>query len=96
MLAHSGNRREGQFRAIEAAKSSRNIYLETCTSLADHGTIERLVDGAGADRVLYGSDMPLMDARMQIGRIATANISNDAKRRILGLNAMELLGISSM
>ncbi|MCL0099851.1 amidohydrolase family protein [Dehalococcoidia bacterium] len=96
VLAHAGNSREGQLRAVEAAKSSRNIYLETCTSLADHGTIERLVEGAGADRVLYGSDMPLMDARMQIGRIATANISNDAKRRVLGLNAMELLGISSV
>lgn len=96
VLAHAGNTREGQLRAIEAAKSSRNIYLETCTSLADHGTIERLVEGAGADRVLYGSDMPLMDARIQIGRIATANISNYAKRRVLGLNAMELLGISSM
>ncbi|SVB94143.1 uncharacterized protein METZ01_LOCUS246997, partial [marine metagenome] len=34
--------------------------------------------------------------RMQIGRIATANISNEAKRRVLGLNAMELLGISSV
>ncbi len=96
VLAHAGNSREGQLRAVEAAKSSRNIYLETCTSLADHGTIERLVEGAGADRVLYGSDMPLMDARMQIGRIATANISNEAKRRVLGLNAMELLGISSV
>ena len=96
VLAHSGNVREGQLRAVEAAKANRNIYLETCSSWGDHGTIERLVEGAGADRVLYGSDMPLMDARMQIGRIATANISNDAKRRVLGLNAMELLGISSV
>jgi len=94
ILAHSGNVREGQLRAIEAAKSSRNIYLETCTSWGDHGTIERLVEGAGEDRVLYGSDMPLMDARMQIGRIVTADISKEAKRRVLGLNAAELLGIS--
>ena len=96
VLAHSGNVREGQLRAIAAAKSSRNIYLETCTSHGDHGTIERLVEGAGEDRVLYGSDMPLMDARMQIGRIATADISDVAKQRVLGLNAMELLDISSV
>ena len=94
ILAHSGNVREGQLRAIVAAKSSRNIYLETCSSWGDHGTIERLVEGAGEDRVLYGSDMPLMDARMQIGRIATADISREAKRKVLGLNAAELLGIS--
>ena len=94
ILAHSGNVREGQLRAIAAAKSSLNIYLETCTSWGDHGTIERLVEGAGEDRVLYGSDMPLMDARMQIGCIATANISHEAKRKVLGLNAANLLGIS--
>ena len=96
ILAHSGNVREGQLRAVASAKSSRSIYLETCSSWGDHGTIERLVEGAGADRVLYGSDMPLMDARMQIGRIATADISDEAKQRVLGLNAMDLLGISSV
>ena len=96
ILAHSGNAPAGQARAIEAAQSSRNIYLETCTSHGDHGTIERLVEGAGSDRLLYGSDMPLMDARAQVGRIATANISEEAKRRVLGLNAMELLGLTSV
>ena len=44
--------------------------------------------------MLYGSDMPLMDARVQIGRIVTADISQEAKCRVLGLNAAELLGIS--
>jgi uncharacterized protein len=94
ILAHSGNVREGQLRAVAAAQSSRNIYLETCSSWGDHGTIERLVEGAGEDRVLYGSDMPLMDARAQVGRIVTADISEEAKRKVLGLNAAELLGIS--
>ena len=39
------------------------------------------------------SDMPLMDPRPQIGKIITANISDDAKRQILGLNACKLLQI---
>ena len=94
VLAHSGNSTAGQYHAIEAAQSSRNVYVETCTSFGEHGTIERLVAGAGSDRVLYGSDMPLMDARPQVGRIATANISAEDKRRVLGLNAMDLLGLS--
>ena len=94
ILGHSGNGPEGQAHAIEAAKSSRKIYLETCTSYGDHGTIERLVEGAGPDRVLYGSDMPLMDARLQVGRIATADLPDETKQKVLGLNAMELLGLS--
>lgn len=93
VLAHSGNQRPGQEQAVAAARACPNVYLETCTSYGQQGTIEFLVEGAGADRVLYGSDMPLMDARFQVGRIVTADIPDEAKRRVLGLNAMELLGL---
>ena len=93
VLAHSGNAAPGQAQAVEAARTCPNIYLETCTSFGGHGTIEFLVEGAGSDRVLYGSDMPLMDARPQVGRIVTADISDEAKRNVLGLNAIRLLGL---
>ena len=93
VLAHSGNSPQGQRQAIEAAQASPNVFLETATSFGDHGTVERLVEGAGEDRVLYGSDMMLMDARLQVGRIVTADISEEAKRKVLGLNAARLLGL---
>ena len=93
VLGHSGNAMPGQIQAVEAAQSSRNIWLETCTSHGEHGTIEFLVEGAGSDRVLYGSDMPLMDARPLIGRITTADLDDETKRRVLGLNAIELLDL---
>ena len=93
VLAHAGNDTEGQIGAVEAAQRCEKIVLETCTSYGEHGTIERLVNGAGPDRVIYGSDMPLMDARLQIARILTADISNEAKRKVLGLNTMRLLGL---
>ena len=78
---------------MEAANSCSNIYLETCTSLGEHDSIEFLVNGAGEDRVLYGSDIPLMDPRLQVGRIVTADISDEAKVKVLGLNAIKLLGL---
>lgn len=92
-LAHAGNGPPGQAQAVEAARASPNIYLETCTSLADDGSIEFLVEGAGADRVLFGSDHSLMDPRHHVGRIVTADIPEDAKRKVLGLNAIKLLGL---
>ena len=93
VLAHSGNAMMGQEESVKAAKGMSNMYLETCTSMAEHGTVEYLVDGVGEDRVLYGSDMPLLDARTMISRVATADISDEAKRKILGLNAVKLLGL---
>ena len=53
--------------------------------------IEQLVNAAGASRILYGSDMPLMDPRSQLGKIITAPISDAAKRLIVGENARRLL-----
>ena len=47
----------------------------------------------GAERVLFGTDMPLLDARHQIAKVTTADISDEAKQRVLGLNAIELLGL---
>ena len=41
--------------------------------------------------VLFWSDVPLMDPRIRIGKIITADISDKAKRQVLGLNAAKLL-----
>ena len=54
--------------AVAATKVSPNIYLETAAGEVTHRGFERLVEGAGADKVLYGSDMPLFDARIDIAR----------------------------
>ena len=67
--------------------------LETCSTFRTPGVIEELVTKAGADRVLFGSDTPLMDPRPQLGKIITAAIDDDAKRLILGENARGLLGL---
>jgi predicted TIM-barrel fold metal-dependent hydrolase len=90
---HSGNIPEPRAEAIAAAQAHPNVYLETCSTFRTPGVIEQLVDEAGADRVLFGSDVPLMDPRPQIGKIITARISDEAKRQILGGNARRLLGI---
>ena len=93
VLAHSGNMKQGQIEAVSAAQQCNNIFLETASSWGEHGTIEYLVSEAGEDKILYGSDMPLLDARNQIGRIITANISNSAKQKILGENTAKLLNL---
>lgn len=93
VIGHSGNTPVERAQAIAAAQANPNVYLETCSTFRTPGVIEQLVNEAGADRVIYGSDMPLMDPRPQIGKIITAEITDDAKRQVLGLNARRLLGI---
>jgi predicted TIM-barrel fold metal-dependent hydrolase len=92
VAGHSGNIASERRDAIAAANDNPNIFLETCSTFRTPGAIEELVEGAGADRVLFGSDQPLMDPRPQLGKILTAAISDRAKRQALGANARRLLG----
>ena len=91
IAGHAGNTALGRHQAIEACQRCPNFYVETCSTFRTPGVIEELVSEAGADRVLYGSDMPLIDPLSQIGKIITADITDGAKRLVLGENARRLL-----
>ena len=93
VAGHSGNAAPYRSQAIEAAQSYPNVYLETCSTFRTPGVIEELVEKGGADRVLFGSDTPLMDPRPQLGKIITADIGDAAKRLAIGQNAKRLLKI---
>ena len=93
VAGHAGNFEPYLSQAIKVAQDCPNVYLETCSTFRVPGLIEKLVDRVGAERVLFGSDTPLMDPRPQIGRIITAAIDNEAKRLILGENARRLLNL---
>ena len=91
VAGHSGNIEPCRSQAIEATQRCPNFFLETCSSHRTPGVVEELVDRAGAERILYGSDLPLMDPRVQLGKIVTASIDDRAKQLILGENARRLL-----
>ena len=93
VLGHAGGTAEGRQQAMAAARTHPNLYLEIASSYRDDGSIEAMVEGVGADRVLFGSDLPLMDPRIHIGRVLCASIDEEAKAQILGGNAARLLGL---
>jgi len=88
LLGHAGILEEEVY--AQAVRQHDNIYLETCSSFAWYGLIERLVAMAGPERVLFGTDMPFMSPDQQLGRVLFARISDEDKRKVLGLNAQRL------
>jgi predicted TIM-barrel fold metal-dependent hydrolase len=88
LLGHSGIFEEEIY--AEAVRKHDNVYLETCSSLAWYGLIERLVGMASPDRVIFGTDMPFLSPDQQVGRVLFARISDEDKRKVLGLNAQTL------
>ena len=92
ILAHSGVTQEGCEQAIGVARKNKNVYLDTASSQPHIGMIERFVSEVGSSRVLFGSDIPMLEPAAQFGRIAFADITENDKQRILGLNMLKLLG----
>jgi len=93
LLGHSGFGSEGAEQSIEACLEHPNVYCEITGSVVVYGTLERMVNRLGAERVLFGTDLPFLDARPQVGRVAFAKIGDDDKRKVFGLNAARIFGI---
>lgn len=53
---------------LEVAKKQKNVFLDLTASVCFFGIIERLVKEVGSEKLLYGSDAPLMDMRHQSDR----------------------------
>ena len=67
-----------------------NLYIGTCP-LNSYGTLERFVAGAGADRIVFGSDLSWNPVGWGMGPILYASIPVESKRLILGGNIRRLL-----
>ena len=78
-------------RAIESAKKYPNILLDTTSSLADMGYVEAIVAAIGAERVLFGTDMPLLDPYIQAAKVKYASLTQPEKELILGGNMARIL-----
>ena len=79
--------------SVAAAKDFPNIYLDTTSSSFDNGMIEFAVEEVGAERVLYGSDLPLLDPALQIAKVTESDLTHEEKEMILHGNIDRILNL---
>ncbi len=77
--------------AIDIACQYSNAYLDLCDTSRLNGVIEKMVQKAGAEKVVFGTDAPMQSHRFQLGCVLGARIGADEKRLILRENAVRLL-----
>lgn len=71
-------------------KAYENLWVCTCLPIA-HESFERGMAEMRPDRVMWGSDMSDLQFGAGLGPILMARLSDDLKRRVIGLNMRELL-----
>lgn len=90
LFAHSGTG-GAEAECIRLAREVPNAYLDLAYSQGPRGLVERLVAGAGAEKVLFGSDCYFFSMTQQIGKVLGADLSDGEKRKILSENALRIL-----
>ena len=77
----------------EVASALANTFFDTAATpfLYQPRIFEHIADIAGADKILFGSDYPLMSPRRVMAQIESVGLSPKVKAMILGGNARRLL-----
>lgn len=92
LMGHIGgffNARE----ALAAAKDHENIILET-SAFPYPRVIQNAVDELGAERVIYGSDMPPGNPIVELQKIEVLDLTDEQRKQILWQNIAELLNLN--
>ncbi len=90
VMGHSG---QGAFReGLWTAQECSNIYMETST-LPHQRLIAILIDDLGPERVLFGTDVPFRDPRVELFKIELLDLPNKTRELFMGDNAARLWDI---
>ena len=90
LIVHSGALPAGFEGAIHLAQAYSNLYLDISGSYITSHWIERLVNEAGDDKVVYSSDLPFIDIRYGLGRVLYSQLSEHQKMRLLRDNIIQI------
>jgi hypothetical protein len=77
--------------AVQLARDFPNLYLELTAVFDDRGVLEKFVEEAGSDRMLFGTDLPWFDPHHAIGALLSADIRDEDRHNICHRNAEKLL-----
>jgi len=75
---------------IPLTKRYDNIYICTCASTA-YQDVRNMAAKAGSEKIVVGSDFFVLDTAFGFGSVVFAEITEQEKRNILGLNMKRLL-----
>lgn len=86
LMAHFGG---NCYHGIRAVRGYRNVWHDFSGSPFRRDDVDYAVERVGADRIVFGSDMPITYL-VNYGQVEEANLTAEQRERIYSKNALEL------
>ncbi len=79
----------------EVKQAMRKVFFDTAASpfLYSPQVYSQVIQLVGADKILFGSDYPLLAQSRLVGEVRSLDLPEETKRLILSGNAQKLLGL---
>jgi hypothetical protein len=79
----------------EVKKSFKNVFFDSAASplLYEPEIYRHLTQIAGADKILFGSDYPLIEQKRALQEVTSLGLPKEAEVLITGGNASQLFGL---
>jgi predicted TIM-barrel fold metal-dependent hydrolase len=80
----------------EVSEALRNVYFDTAATpyIYKPQIFKQVADIVGPDKILFGSDYPLLSPKRIIDQLESVELGPEDKAKILGGNAQKLLSIT--
>lgn len=81
LMAHLGGQPES---AVNTVRPLPNIAVDTSGTIIGAGEVALAVQRLGADRVVFGSDLPHIDLAANVGKVLGAGLDAEVEERVFG------------
>jgi len=82
--------------SYDLAERCPNIWFDLGCAKTQLSTVERAVEGVGADRVLFGSAIPDVERSHHLEMVRIAELDDDVRSAVLGGNARALFELEEV
>lgn len=89
-IAHAGFRNVAD-EAIRVAQRNKNVILDQTAATSQQ--LRQALEAIEPERIIWGSDSPFMDERVEIEKIRVGVSDPVIREKILGQNILDILGI---
>lgn len=97
LIAHQGGGFAADTRACAPIiRDHENAYMEICGSLDNQLPLEVIVELAGEDKVIFGTDAINLDPKYELGKVAFSTLPEETKKKIFAENYLKVMESSRM